>query len=175
MTIKGVTGHRSNTAPAWMKKWLWPLENEYGSVINVPDDDPRLRLLRMTVNNPSYLNPQLESAAKSANQEGWQSAENRSVEIDKYTPAQIDQLIWKLHVEGRANTYIATVSGCDLQALQRKLKRLKATHHDQTDYVKRQLTKMVANGDSVANMMLAVGYKYIWAVNRALRKYGLEE
>ncbi|MCX2455646.1 hypothetical protein OQZ59_06395 [Lacticaseibacillus nasuensis] len=163
------------TTPVWMQKWLWPLENEYGSVINVPDDDPRLRLLRMTVDNPSYLNPQLESAAKSANQEGWQSAENRSVEIDKYTPDQIDQLIWKLHLEGRANSYIAVVTGFELTTLRKRLLRLRQAHGDYTDYIERRLSRMVDNGDSKAKMMREVGYKYIWAVNRALHKYGLEE
>ncbi|WP_156408270.1 hypothetical protein [Lacticaseibacillus nasuensis] len=158
-----------------MQKWFWPLEDEYGTVNNVPEDDPRLKLLRLTMTNPNYSDERLEATAIAASANGKLNIGNRNGAIENHTPTAIDELIWKLHVEGRANTYIATVSGCDLQALRKKLKRLKSTHHDQTDYVKRQLTNMVANGDSVAKMMLAVGYKYRWVAERALKRYGLED
>jgi len=163
---------RSKTAPVWMQKWLWPLEDEFGSVVNVPEDDPRLKLLRLAMRDPGLSDEQYEHVVAMARETGKLSVKKREA---NGSIKQYDHEVWNWHKQGKTAGWIGLELNQDSHAIISIVNRLQGEYHDTTNYTKRLLVRMIATGASDRDMMRATGFKYEGTLHRALKRYGLEE
>ena len=140
---------RRKDPPHW-EQLIWELEAEYGTVTNVPEDDPRLAEIRSEM--------------------GVHKSESESVKTD------YDNLVWMLHTQGLSMNRIVSMVDLGRNTVSGIVNRLKFQKQDKNDYVQEAIVRYTRQGKSALEIADILGYshktiqKYKWQVKRATGK-----
>jgi len=120
---------RRKDPPHW-EQLMWELEAEYGSVVDVPGDDPRLIEIRQAL--------------------GMRKANDTSTDYD--------DLVWTLHVQGLSIGRIMAMTDLTRNAASAIINRLKYQKHDERDYVNEAIHRYLKQRKSPLEIADILGF-----------------
>lgn len=149
---------KNDHAPSWYAKYLWPLEREYGSMVNVPEGEPILVELRHEMNTLAAAKP-ITNSDYMAGLPLWITSPVTGIK------QRNRDLIWKLHKQGKDNREIARIFDTRTDHIRQTVEKEADKRGDHFDYEKQLMRVLLAQGKNVEQIAAACGS----AINKTYR------